>query len=590
MSAASDFAMLRRLPPAGAVAYLRGRKNIAVTHSWQDLWHEEHARQFTISRLTRADLLADIRHALEVSVRGDLSRRDWMRDTEQLLADAGWWGTKEVVDPATGKTVRTTFDAARLKLIFDTNTRQAAAAGQWERVQATKKTHPFLRYITKDDDRVRPAHRAWHNLVLPVDDPFWQTHWPPNGWRCRCRVVAMSQREYDSGHAPGGAPFNTQPPSGETIEHINRRTGEITRVPVGVDPGFDYNAGTRGTDRALEELVQTKLAKLPPEIEQAARADLAAKAPPPSTPDPTPWRAHTQGTVEGDWHDGSFMAAPQWLKEAVAKRGALRGGVVQQRGLANYSPAEDRINMGARDRTRLTDQGTWRHEYGHAMDRNLQNGTFYRSAAEDFSEAMRQDASDLVAMGGHGPKNLKRTRDVQARLQAAYADSAQELLQAPDKAQWLADRYARNGLDFVQVQAAMKAQTVFATSLQGVGLDARYARIVTAIEQRDAQGLMDALTGGWKTVDGAAESAKTFHKGTIGNLSDLLGSATSNKVSGRNKSGFGHPDAYYKRAWSSQVECFANLTCFYGDASPVWGQIIEAMTPRMAQLFKEIMG
>lgn len=269
MTAATDFAMLARLPPAGAIAYLQGRGDLTVTHSWQDLWHEEHARQFTISRLTRLDLLDTIRQSLEKSVNGELTRRDWMRDTEKLLKDAGWWGAKEVIDPAAGETVTTTFDAARLKLIFDTNTRQAAAAGQWERVQATKRTHPYLRYITKDDDRVRPAHRAWHNLVLPVDDPFWKTHWPPNGWRCRCRVVAMSQREYDSGRAPGGARFNTKPPSGETIEHINRRTGEVTEVPAGVDPGFGYNAGEarRETIKVIEK---AKLRAAAPAIARAA--------------------------------------------------------------------------------------------------------------------------------------------------------------------------------------------------------------------------------------------------------------------------------------------------------------------------------
>lgn len=269
MSAATDFAMLQRLPPAGAIAYLQGRQDLTVTHSWQDLWHEEHARQFTISRLTRLDLLQTIRESLEKSVNGDLTRTDWMRDTRKLLQDAGWWGTKEVIDPATGKAVSTTFDNQRLSLIFDTNTHQAAAAGQWERVQATKKTHPFLRYITKDDGRVRPAHRAWHNLALPVDDAFWQTHWPPNGWRCRCRVVSMNRREYAAGRAPDGSPLNTTAPPAETIAHINRRTGEITRTPAGVDAGFGYNAGM-ARQQALTAVEQAKL--------KAAAADLAAAA------------------------------------------------------------------------------------------------------------------------------------------------------------------------------------------------------------------------------------------------------------------------------------------------------------------------
>lgn len=272
MSAASDFAKLRQLPAAGAVSYMRGRRDLTVTTNWQDLWQEEHAHQFTISRLTRLDLLQSIQTSLQRSVDGDLSRRDWMRDTERLLSEAGWWGKKQVLDPATGKIVTTTFDPARLKLIYDTNLRQAYAAGQWDRVWAARLTHPYIRYVTMDDERVRPAHRAWHNLVLPVEHEFWSTHWPPNGWRCRCRVVAISRRDYRSGQSPTGARLNTQTPPGATREHINRRTGEITAVPVGVDPGFGYNAG-QARQRVLEQIQQSKLAAADPRLAAAARRD-----------------------------------------------------------------------------------------------------------------------------------------------------------------------------------------------------------------------------------------------------------------------------------------------------------------------------
>jgi uncharacterized protein with gpF-like domain len=156
VSAASDFAMLARLPPADAIAYMLGRADLTVTHNWQDLWQEEHARQFTVSRLARLDLLQSIHDSLSRSVAGDLSCRDWMRDTEQLQRDAGWWGEKQVLDPATGEMVTTRFNPARLALIYDTNTRQAAAAGQWDRIQRTKRSQPYLRYVTMRDDRVLP--------------------------------------------------------------------------------------------------------------------------------------------------------------------------------------------------------------------------------------------------------------------------------------------------------------------------------------------------------------------------------------------------------------------------------------------------
>lgn len=271
MTIAQDFAALRRLTPADAVAYLRGRGQLTKTFSWRDLWQDEHTQQFTVSRLARLDLLGALQAQITQSVGGDMSRRDFMRDAQQLLAAAGWWGEKSVKDEATGDTVTTTFDPARLKLIYDTNTRMAYSAGQWERVERNKRSHPYLRYITQGDDRVRPAHRAWSNVTLPVDSPFWQTHMPPNGWRCRCRVVPVSRRAYDAGTTPGGARMVKQAPAVETREWVDDRTGQIREVPVGIDPGFGYNPGAARA-AGLQQQVDAKLAAATPAVADAARS------------------------------------------------------------------------------------------------------------------------------------------------------------------------------------------------------------------------------------------------------------------------------------------------------------------------------
>jgi SPP1 gp7 family putative phage head morphogenesis protein len=272
MSAATDFAKLSTLSPTEALAYLVGRGLLTKTFSWQDLWQEEHATQFTVSRLARLDLLQALRDGITQSVAGDLSRKDWMKDAEQLLKDAGWWGVKAVTDPATGEIVLTKFDSARLKLIFDTNTRQAYSAGLWERIDRNKKGLPYVRYITKQDERVRASHRAWDNLTLPVGDSFWETHWPPNGWRCRCRVTSISQRDFDKGKAPDGAPLNKTAPPVVMRDYVNPRTGEITQVPTGIDPGFAYNPGV-ARQRAQQELVDSKLRGASPDLADAARKD-----------------------------------------------------------------------------------------------------------------------------------------------------------------------------------------------------------------------------------------------------------------------------------------------------------------------------
>ena len=340
MSDASEFAKLRTLPVAAAIDYMRTRADLTVTHNWQDLWQDEHARQFTVSRLARMDLLQAVHDGITRSVQGDLSRKDWMRDTGNLLAQAGWWGEKQILDPATGETVKTTFDPARLALIFDTNTRQAYAAGQWQRLQAAKHALPYLRYVTRDDGRVRAQHRAWHNVVLPVDDEFWKAHYPPNGWRCRCRVVALTQQDYDRGYSesrPGaeydqGAPIVREPfkkerPPEVQIEHINRRTGEVTLGPRGIDPGFAYNAG-QARERVLQQMADAKLQAAAKTLADAARrAGMEAPTIAREIPDQDNWKTLGRAdlrAIEPMANAPELLPMGQSLEEAISTlRGAL---------------------------------------------------------------------------------------------------------------------------------------------------------------------------------------------------------------------------------------------------------------------------
>ncbi|MDX9717187.1 MAG: phage minor head protein [Thauera sp.] len=266
---AQQFVALFRLEAAEAVRYLQQRNQLTPTFDWRDLWQDEHARQFTVSRLARMDLLKAIQEGITASVQGDLSRRDWTRDTKALLKREGWWGETQVLDPATGEAVATKIDSARLKLIFDMNTRMAYSAGRWERIERNKRSHPYVRYITKGDERVRASHRPWHNLVLPVDAPFWRTHWPPNGWRCRCSAVSLTAREYERRKAAGT--IATEAPPVQTREWLNKRTGEVMQVPVGIDPGFDYNVGVAAARAAeMARMAADKLASAPAALGAAA--------------------------------------------------------------------------------------------------------------------------------------------------------------------------------------------------------------------------------------------------------------------------------------------------------------------------------
>lgn len=71
----------------------------------------------------------------------------------------------------------------------------AAMASQWEQALKDKDLYA-LQYVTVGDDRVRPEHAELDGLVLPMDDPFWRTGTPPNGWGCRCTVMQVPLEEH----------------------------------------------------------------------------------------------------------------------------------------------------------------------------------------------------------------------------------------------------------------------------------------------------------------------------------------------------------------------------------------------------------
>ena len=54
-----------------------------------------------------------------------------------------------------------------------------------------------LQYRTANDDRVRADHAALQNITLPVEDTFWLSYYPPNGWRCRCVAVEVLKDKYE---------------------------------------------------------------------------------------------------------------------------------------------------------------------------------------------------------------------------------------------------------------------------------------------------------------------------------------------------------------------------------------------------------
>ncbi len=234
-------------------------KGQTPTFDWRDIAPQEHSHTFTVAKSAGFDVLDDIRGAAKQAIDNQQSFDDFAANLEPTLRKKGWWGQKIVVDPKTGQKVKAQLGSLRrLRTIHWANVATARAAGEWERTLATKGFLPFLRYTLSSAERKRPQHVSWVGTILPVDHPWWQSHYPPNGWGCRCGVRQITRRQAKrDGYSEGD-----DAPVIETKPWFNKRSGKTIQVPIGIDPGWQTNPGVnRG--RNLMKIYQGKLEAMP---------------------------------------------------------------------------------------------------------------------------------------------------------------------------------------------------------------------------------------------------------------------------------------------------------------------------------------
>ncbi len=239
------------LPFQEQIDFFRAKLNLP-TERWDDIWKGAHDRAFVVAGAMKADLLNDLRKAVSPLQRTTLEQ--FRKDFNAIVAKHGWHGW-------TGEGTQAG-EAWRTKVIYETNVRTSHAAGRYKQLTApdTLKAMPYWRYVHNDSVmHPREEHLAWNGLTLPHDHPFWQTHFAPNGWGCRCKIVAQRQ--------PGKGD-KARPPDG--WDKIDSKTGE----QVGIDKGWGYAPGASNADE-LRQAMLAKAAKLPPELGDALAASIA---------------------------------------------------------------------------------------------------------------------------------------------------------------------------------------------------------------------------------------------------------------------------------------------------------------------------
>ncbi|MGY3571957.1 phage head morphogenesis protein [Vibrio paucivorans] len=264
-------------------------KGLSPTFDWEEMLQEEHDFNFTVAKMTETDMLTDTQLLIARALDEGMPYREFSQLLKPMLVEKGWWGKQVMRDPWSGEEREVQLGSdKRMRTIYETNMRTARAYGQYQRTLQTSDVLPYYVYELGPSRVHRKEHLAWAGLMLPVDDPFWETHYPPNGWGCKCRLRQVSRYEYERLQRDGltervqeldehGMPtgrfttetvaVKTTAPVIDEYQYVNKRTGEVSYVPNGIDPGWAYHPKYR------RQALDNEMAEKEAAYENAARGN-----------------------------------------------------------------------------------------------------------------------------------------------------------------------------------------------------------------------------------------------------------------------------------------------------------------------------
>lgn len=248
MPDAVDLKFAIGLPPEKAIAYFEN-KGYAIGFNWRDIEKEAHAKAFTVAGVMKIDVLQDIRTELDKALKTGGTLAEFKDNLKPLLERKGYFGRGLIVDHDTGEIQGKRLTPRRLNNIFQTNMQSAYQAGRYATQLEDADIRPYWEYVAIMDSRTRPAHARLNGRIFHFDDAFWASFYPPNGWRCRCRVRTyrardMDQRGLASSSSDGQLVTVLQPAGakGQTVPAMAYKD-PATGKTFTADVGFDYNPG-----------------------------------------------------------------------------------------------------------------------------------------------------------------------------------------------------------------------------------------------------------------------------------------------------------------------------------------------------------
>jgi SPP1 gp7 family putative phage head morphogenesis protein len=90
------------------------------------------------------------------------------------------------------------YNSQWLQAEYNTAIASGQLAGRWVECEKNSELMPYLQYSTAGDDHVREEHAALDGVIRRIDDDFWNSYYPPNGFNCRCDVIQLPGDDLES--------------------------------------------------------------------------------------------------------------------------------------------------------------------------------------------------------------------------------------------------------------------------------------------------------------------------------------------------------------------------------------------------------
>jgi len=241
-----------------AAKFWRDKKLVSPAE-FKTLSAEAKLRAFSISGIAKGDELATVFNSLQTAIEKGLSYSDFKKECAEIFARRGWTGKREW----------------RVQNIFRTNIQTAYNVGRYQKQKEMAEYFPYLQYNAVNDRRTRPTHRALDGKIFPVGHSFWDTWYPPNGYRCRCSTLSLTEGQLKR----RGLTVEEADPTDTPVEIADPTTGaRMTVQQLMPDPGFAHHPG-KDWLATIGETLTERLEKWPDQVGREQLSHMIAGGP-----------------------------------------------------------------------------------------------------------------------------------------------------------------------------------------------------------------------------------------------------------------------------------------------------------------------